>query len=65
MSNNVNFIFFSDGGFLPHDSKEPYAQPIPTKIVNFPVDNQIKDVPNHTESDSELPSYENYLVSSI
>lgn len=58
----------SDGGFLSHNAtKDTYPQPIPTKLVNFPSggDNQIKDIPNHTDADIQLPTYDDYLVSGI
>jgi len=59
-------LFHSDGGFLSH-SKDAYPQPIPTKLVNFnpSKDNQIKDVPNHTEPECDLPAYNDYMVSTL
>ncbi|KAK3108379.1 hypothetical protein FSP39_006663 [Pinctada imbricata] len=52
-----------DGGFLAHNAtKDNYPQPIPTKMVNFPgPESKIKDLPNHTEPDGDIHTYDNYL----
>jgi hypothetical protein len=52
-------VFFSDGGFISHKIPNTYPQPVPIKVVDV----NIPDKDNHVDTNSELPAYDDYLVS--
>uniref|UniRef100_K1RCH1 Uncharacterized protein n=1 Tax=Magallana gigas TaxID=29159 RepID=K1RCH1_MAGGI len=50
----------SDGGFISHKiSANTYPQPVPIKVVDV----NIPDKDNHVDPNTDLPVYDDYLVS--
>lgn len=58
--NFLTFDLFSDGGFISHKiSANTYPQPVPIKVVDV----NIPDKDNHVDPNTDLPVYDDYLVS--